>query len=144
MKIQARVILLSALLIALLVGCASNEQTLQVKNAWARPAASGENSAVYFVIANTGQADRLLSASGDVAHSVEVHMSQMDSSGMMQMIEQDAVDIPANSEVEFKMGGLHVMLVELTRDLKNGETITITLHFEKAGPITVDAGVKMP
>lgn len=144
MKIQARVFLLSALLIALLSGCAAGGQSLQVKNAWARPASIGENSAVYFVIANSGQADRLLSASGDMARSVEVHMSQMDNSGMMQMIEQDAVDIPANSEVEFKMGGLHIMLVDLTRNLNSGDTITLTLNFENAGPITVEAGVKMP
>lgn len=144
MKNQARGIILCVLMIALLSGCTAEAKSLEVNKAWARPAGVGENSAVYFTISNPGEADRLLSASGDMARSVELHMSQMDSSGMMQMIPQEAVELPAGGSVEFKMGGLHVMLVELTRELKMGETITLELTFENAGKVTVQAGVKMP
>ena len=52
--------------VLLLSGCQQTGFT--VKDAWARPAAQGENSAVYFVIDNTkAQADTLLSASTDAS-----------------------------------------------------------------------------
>ena len=50
-----------------------------VKDAWARPGVAGGNSAIYFVVDNTGgQADQLVGASGEVAESLELHRSQMD------------------------------------------------------------------
>jgi copper(I)-binding protein len=35
-----------------------------------------------------------------------------------------------------------VRLVELSQDFKVGDTITLTLNFEKAGSMTVEAPVK--
>jgi copper(I)-binding protein len=35
-----------------------------------------------------------------------------------------------DAEVEFKPGSYHVMLIGLTRDLKAGDEIFLTLHFK--------------
>jgi len=136
--------LLSVLLLAtmLLSACAKPGE-FKVMDAWARPAASGENGAVYFTISNaTNTGDTLLSVSTDVASAAEVHMSMMDANGVMSMQMQESIPVPAQQEVIFKPGGLHIMLVELNRDLKIGDTISLTLNFEKAGSITIQAPVK--
>jgi copper(I)-binding protein len=139
--------LIPTFVIALLMlnACSSSSGVLSVQDAWARPASAGENGAAYFVIENgTAADDILLSASSEIAAATEIHKSMMMDGGMMSMQQQKSVPVPAKGQVEFKTGGLHVMFVNLTRDLKVGDTITITLIFEKAGSMTIQAIVKEP
>ena len=141
-KIVIFVLLLATLLVSA-CGAASGELTIQ--DAWARPANTGENGAAYFIIENgTASDDSLMGVSSDIATAAEVHMSMADANGVMSMQMQDAVIIPAGEPVEFKPGGLHVMLVNLTRDLKPGETITLTLNFKETGNVVVEVPVKEP
>lgn len=55
----------------------------------------------------------------------------------MSMQEVAGVDIPAGQILELKHGSYHIMLMDLKRDLKEGETVIITLKFEKAGDVPV-------
>lgn len=137
-------LILALLLTVLLVSaCGSSSGELTIQDAWARPASAGDNGAVYFVIENgIGENDTLLSVSSEIASATEVHMSMGDDNGVMSMQMQESVLVPARGRVEFKPGGLHVMFVGLTRDLKIGDTITLTLNFEKAGEIIVQVEVK--
>ena len=135
--------MVALLLAALLVGACGETGEFKVMDVWARPAASSDNGAVYFIISNaTDTEDRLLSVSTDVASAAEVHMSMMDSNGVMSMQMQEAFAIPAQQEVIFKPGGVHVMLIGLSQDLNIGDTISLTLNFEAAGSITVQAPVE--
>lgn len=103
---------------------------------------SGFSSAAYMTIRNTGSAaDRLLKASTDAATSVELHNSA-NTNGVMSMSDVPAVDVAAGGTVEFKPGGLHMMLVGLKHDLKAGDTVALSLQFEHAGTITVNAAVR--
>ncbi len=129
--------------ILLLSGCQQTGFT--VKDAWARPAAQGENSAVYFVVDNTkAQADNLLSVSTDVATAAELHKSVLKSDGTTEMQKQDSIAIPADSIVEFSPGGFHIMLVNLPKALNVGDTFNLTLKFEKAGDYQLTVPVKEP
>mgnify|MGYP001047132558 CR=1 FL=1 len=132
-----------ALLALVLSAC--GQKTLSVEDAWARPGITGGTSAVYFVINNpTEAADTLLSASAPVSPNAEMHKSQMDENGAMEMQMQASVPVPARSQVEFQPGGLHVMLINLPQDLKAGETISLTLTFQNAGAIELSVPVKEP
>lgn len=123
--------------------CSGSPDTITVNNAWARPGSAGENGAAYFVIENgTGVDDTLLSVSSEIASAAEVHMSMSDDNGVMSMQMQEAVPVLAKDQVEFKPGGLHVMLIALAQDLNVGDTIPVTLNFEKAGSIKVDVSVR--
>jgi len=116
---------------------------LTVQDAWARPAAAGDNSAVYLVIQNdTTSADALISVSTDVASTAEAHMSMLNDQGVVSMQMQEAVQIPAGDSLKFKPGGLHIMLVDLQQDLKVGDTFTLVLKFERAGEITMQIEVR--
>lgn len=137
--------LISTLALAVFVisACGDSLNELVIQGAWARPASAGENGAAYFVIENwTTTDDILLSVSSEIASATEVHMSMGDANGVMSMQMQESNPVPAKDTVKFEPGGLHVMFVELTQDLQVGDTITLTLNFEKAGSITVEAPVK--
>ncbi len=127
----------------LISACGSSSAELTVQDAWARPAINGNNGAAYFIIENdTSSEDTLLSVTSDIASAVEVHMSMMDGNGVMSMQMQEAVTVPSGKTLEFKPGGLHVMLIGLNQDLKIGDTISLTLNFEKTGSRTIEVTVK--
>lgn len=135
---QTLILILSA--VFFLSACGT-EQGIEVRESWMRPAAQGENGAIYFVIHNRGSnADTLTGISSDIAESVEMHESKM-SGDVMQMQQIDSVPLEPSAEVKFEPGGLHVMLVDLKKDLKVGDEVEITLHFTNFEDINVTVPV---
>jgi len=98
------------------------------------------NLAAFMVIKNTSATDdRLLSVSVDFANA-SIHETRSDGD-IMQMFEVDGIDIPAGGSVELKSGGFHIMLMKPTMQPKVGDTVNVTLEFEKAGTLVVPARV---
>jgi periplasmic copper chaperone A len=115
--------------------------SIQVEQPWARATPAGASTgAVYLTITNKSQEmDRLLSASSDVTDKLQIHEMKV-VNGVMEMREvTGGLAVAANGSVKLKPGSYHVMLIGLKKPLKAGETIPLTLDFEKAGkvPITV-------
>ena len=50
--------------------------------------------------------------------------------------------IPANGSVELRMGGYHVMLMELNKNLVAGDEVDVTLEFSNGETLTYTAPVK--
>lgn len=89
----------------------------------------------YLTITNGGQdADRLVSASSPRAPKMELHEMAMDGN-MMTMRAVPGIDVPAGGTVELKPGGLHLMFMDIPAPFKAGETVPVTLNFEKAGAV---------
>jgi len=151
---STRLVLAVAASLALLAGCsgstASPSGGITVTDAWARSSSAMAGAgAAYATITNAGSAaDALIGASSPAARTVEVHetvvMGSPDASGggMMGMQPVARVEIPAGGSLQLKPGSYHVMLIGLVKDLKPGDTIELTLKFEKAGQITVTAQVR--
>jgi copper(I)-binding protein len=116
------------------------EGNIMVETAWSRAALAGRTGVVYFSVMAMGGADTLLSAATPVAERAELHKS-MESGGMSQMRPVDSVPVAAGATVDFAPGGLHVMLIGLKHDLKEGDSFPLTLKFEHAG--TVETTVKV-
>jgi hypothetical protein len=101
------------------------------------------DTALFMVIHNSGsQADRLIAASSDVATTVELHSGAMQGNKMV-MDQVSAIDVPAGADTQLKLGGFHVMLIGLKRDLKVGDMVDVTLQFAKAGSVTIEAPVRV-
>jgi copper(I)-binding protein len=106
-----------------------------------RPAAQGENGAIYFMIHNRGSnADTLTGVSSNIAEAIEIHESKM-SGDVMQMQQLQSVPLERSTEIRFEPGGLHVMLVGLKKALKVGDEVQITLHFANFEDINVTVPV---
>jgi len=114
-------------------------QTIAITNAWARETAPAQvNGGGFLTITNKGKvADRLISASSPVAPTVQLHTMSMDG-GVMRMRElPDGIPVPAQSVVELKPGGMHIMFIGLKAPLKPGQSVALTLGFVKAGVVKV-------
>jgi copper(I)-binding protein len=143
MKKNLTLIILSILLLNACASAGAEEGTgVEIHDPWARAAAKGENGAAYLLIHNhSASEDAVLGASTDVADAAEIHLSQEDANGVMQMSPQISIPLPADSELEFKPGSYHIMLVNLKRDIKKGDEITITIHFQFHEDIVVQVPV---
>lgn len=111
---------------------------------WARATtASAKAGGVFLTLRGAATPDRLTGASTPVAGMAELHRTVQEN-GVMKMLPVDALPIEAGKPVEFKPGGLHIMLMGLKRQLKQGDTFPITLTFEKSPPITATVTVAGP
>ena len=130
----------TAALVAASAALAQSNQ-LEVSNAWARAtSAKAENGAAYLTILSP-TTDRLLSASSPAAKKTDLHTMEM--AGMvMKMRPIAGLDIPAGQPVALKPGGEHIMLIGLQQPLREGQSFTLTLNFEKAGARTVSVAVE--
>lgn len=116
-----------------------SQLSVVVQEPWLRATPKGFRVAGGFgIFVNPGDADRLVSASfPSIAGRTEIHEMAM-ANGMMTMRPlPKGIEIPAQGKVEFKPGSFHLMLMELKEPLVEGQSITGTLVFEKAGPMNV-------
>ena len=94
-------------------------------------------------IVNAGKADdRLVSASSPVAAEVQIHDMKMEE-GVMRMRQlTGGLGVPAGARVELKPRSLHLMFMQLKAPLVAGQTVPVTLQFEKAGSVAVQFRVE--
>lgn len=117
---------------------------IHIHDAYARTMGGiGASGAVFFVIHNNTDKDiTITGAASDVAQMVQLHTHKEDANGVMQMMQiEGGVPVPAGEMHEFKRGADHVMLMGLTRELQDGDIVTVTLTFDGAEPVTFDAVV---
>ena len=87
--------------------------------------------AVFGDIPVTGP-DRLLAVQCAPCDHVEIH-KMVDDSGIMRMRPVPFVDIPSGQSVALSAMGYHLMLMGLAAPLQAGDSLPLTLIFEKAG-----------
>jgi len=134
--------LLPSLAGILLLSACSAATGIEISHGWVRPAAQGENGAVYFLLENhSASADELLGVSSDIAEAAEIHESKMEGD-VMQMNQLMSVPIQGKTSLEFAPGGLHIMLIRLKKDLKINEEIELVLRFKNHEDITIKVPIK--
>lgn len=116
---------------------------LTVANAWSRSTPPvAKVGVVYFTLSNdTKKPDRLLKLSTPVAAKAEVHRTEV-LDGIARMREVAVLHVDAGQTLEFKPGGMHVMLTGLRKPLARGTTYELELLFEVAGPRKVKVAVR--
>lgn len=120
-------------------------ETILIEEPWARPAPSaGGVTAAYFRITNTGSmTDFLVAAETPIAGAVELHTHIMDGDvARMRMVPR--VELMPGETVEFRPGGLHVMLMDLEEPLSEGEEFMLTLIFEASPSIELPIEAQSP
>lgn len=141
MNILKTVLVLSGLALA-------NQSALAqttVKDPWVRGTVAQQKSTGAFMQVTSTQGGKLISAKSPVAGVVEIHEMVMEGD-LMKMRAIPGLELPAGKPVELKPGSYHVMLMELKQQLKEGETVPVTLVVEgkdgKRENIEVKAPVK--
>ena len=102
-----------------------------ITNAWVKTTVPGSHVSAAYMSIKSAKPLKLVKAESTVAGLAEIHnMSMKD--GVMEMKAMDVVDIPANKLVEFKPGGLHVMLMNVAKPINPGDKVPLVLIFEGA------------
>ena len=136
--------------------------TIRVDTAWARPTAVDDHSehemddvedndttpafpaAVYLNLRNVGNApDQLVAVTSPVAEFAEVHQTRIEDD-VMRMGAVDAVDLPTDTMVALEPGGYHIMLMQLTEELFEGDAFPLTLQFASGAEQTIAVPVYDP
>ena len=130
-------------------GPAENAQEIgsyRISYAIVRPGAAGANSAAYFVLDHHGAAaDRLIGASSPIASRLEIHEHIKRPGGRMAMQKvEGGLAVPAQGQLAFRPGGLHVMIFGLAQPLQPGESVPITLLFAQEGRVEARFAVGIP
>ncbi len=122
-----------------LTGCSSggDEPELKVSGAY-MPQPVMDMAGGFLTIENTGDtADKLTSVTSPLSDDVTLHETKN-----QKMRQVPSFDIPAHGELKLARGGNHLMFMELKSKPKQGEKVSVELHFEKADPITVELPVE--
>ena len=135
----ARILALSAA--SFLVTAAQAQVT--VKEAWVRATVPQQQATGAFMQLSAAQDTKLVSASSPVTAVVEVHEMAMQD-GVMRMRQVPSLALPAGKTVELKPGGYHVMLLDLKQQVKEGDTVPLTLTFEGKDGKRETLEVKVP
>ena len=125
-----------------LAGC--EQAQLGVEDAWVRlPAVSSRPGAAYFTLKGGAEATSLLGVSSPAAVRTELHEMKHEG-GMMTMAPIKDVAIPASGTVKFEPGGKHVMLYDLSPEIRAGGKIPLRLAFANGKTIEVEAELRAP
>ena len=124
-------------------GTAIVRDQLSVQGAWVAEALPGQSmTAAYMTISSEGDVEEeLVSVESEVAEKLELH-EMVQQGEMMRMRRVDSIVIDPGEEVALEPGGLHIMLIGLTREIKEGDTVELHLIFESGANLVVSAPVK--
>lgn len=113
-------------------------------SAWCRPSPNGAQTGACYLTLKSSTGDRLTGVATPVSTATQIHTMTMED-GVMRMGEMaGGLPLPADKAVTLAPGGEHLMLVGLTAPLVAGQTVPLTLGFEKSPAMTVQAEVRQP
>ncbi|WP_323144769.1 copper chaperone PCu(A)C [Massilia phyllosphaerae] len=115
----------------LLSTAALAQSQVQVSDPWIRATVPAQKATGAFMQLKAAKAARLLAASSPAAGRVEIHQMEMQGQ-TMRMHAVDGIDLPAGQAVNLASGGYHIMLLDLKRQLKEGEQVPMTLTVQGA------------
>jgi copper(I)-binding protein len=134
-----RVVTMVAALCALIGGsAAAQDKPVTASDAWVKLPEPGAKSTVAFAAVNNPgmYAIYLVSGTCDAAGKVEFRDASKDNA------VQEDVTVPAYGDTYMDPKGIHIYLSDLKKELKEGDTVYMTLKTELGIPIEVEAKVK--
>ena len=113
---------------------------LTITKSWIRATpAAAKVAGGYLTIANNGSNDDVLIAVNFAgAEKSQIHEMSFDNDVMTMRPLTDGANISAGSTLVLKPGGIHLMLMGIKNQLKDGQNFPVELTFAKAGTLKVD------
>jgi copper(I)-binding protein len=118
-----------------LAGCGA-KTGFTVENPVFQPPLGANTVGVGYFSIRSAKADRIVKVSSPAAKAVEIHDMKM-TGDMMSMERRDTVNLPAGKTIEFKPGGLHLMVFSPVVAAGARADIPITIELESGLKRTV-------
>lgn len=108
---------------------ASNQaDALLVTDPWVKAADNGMTAAFGILVNNGAEPVTVVSAASDITDAMELHETVKNDDGTMAMQpKQGGFTVDPSGEHDLAPGGDHIMVMDLTRPVKPGEQVTLTL-----------------
>lgn len=115
---------------------------VEVTDLWCRAAPASAPAAGCYVTLTASAKDRFVAVESPAAGQGQIHTMSVDG-GIMRMRElKDGVALPKGVPVALKPGGLHIMLIGPKAPMVAGGTVPMTLRFENAPAVTLNAPIR--
>ncbi len=99
-------------------------------------------AAAYFDVMNGTDAPMaIVGVTSSAARAVEMHETTM-TGGMMSMRQVERIVLEPHRRTRLQPGGSHLMLIDVNRSLRTGDTVDLTLTFHDRSTRTVTARVE--
>jgi copper(I)-binding protein len=119
-------------LVAVLVAAPTARAEVSLANAWMRPAYAGQPSAQVYVDVRSERPLKLVAASAPVARRAELVLVDPPSNDPATHRAVAELPVAGGGETRLALGGSHVRLVEVSRDVWPGERWPLELAFVDA------------
>lgn len=135
--------IISAATIILMFSSARAGDSIIVYDSWIRSAPpNAKVLAAYMYIMNESVEPRSLTAvSSSRFEKVEMHRTELHD-GMIKMVSQKQLDIPAGGSLLLEPGGYHLMLIKPKSVPKAGDKVKLELYFDNGSILKVKASVR--
>ena len=117
------------ILVTMLLACSKQAPEINITDNWVRATAEGQDVGAAYMTITSASEKSLVKVESSVTDSVEIHSMSMEN-GVMKMRMLEQLDLKANTPNKLAPGGFHLMLFDLKKQLKAGETVSFTLHFK--------------
>ena len=121
---------------------------LTLDSGWVK-AGSGMTAAFGTITNHSSAPVTIVKGSSDKAGVVQLHTMQKQADGTMKMIEKEGgFVIPAGGRLSLSPGGNHIMLMDLSGNLENGEKVSLDMvatdgtRFDWSVPVRAFAGAQ--
>ncbi len=133
-----------AVALALLAGCQQPAEEVVVTDAWVRlPAVAANPGAAYLTIEGGADPATLVAVRAPFALRTEMHET-MHHDGRMTMEPIGDVPIPARGTLAIEPGGKHVMVYDISPNVRAGTPVPLRFEFAEGREIEVEAQVVGP
>lgn len=113
-------------LVGLSLAAPALADTVKIENAWVRATAPGQKVAGGFLDLTADADMKLVGGSSPASNSLELHRMSMDN-GVMIMRQIQEIPLPKGKPVNLKPGGLHIMFIDLKKQIMEGDKVPVTL-----------------
>ena len=116
----------------------TSKSAVTVADPWVKAAKTGAMSATFGILKNPTDKPVTLVAVESAVSPMQVHeMAMVDGSMVMRRVEK--LVIPAHGEVTLEPGGNHLMMMKLTKPIKAGVMLPVTLTMSDGSQTTFKA-----
>jgi copper(I)-binding protein len=132
----------AALALLAVAGAAAQTPALSAADAWIRATPGSDVAAVYLTLHNSSaQPVEVIEVRTPLAAQAMIHETTV-SNGQSTMRAHQPLRIAGGATVRFAPGGLHIMLHGLTRPLRPGDAVPLSLQLAGGATVAVTAHVR--
>jgi periplasmic copper chaperone A len=113
------------MIVALLITTSAFAE-VTISDVWVRTTAPGQKVAGAYLQIISSEDAKITGGASPISEALELHEMSM-KGDVMKMRSLDSIELPAGKQISLKPGGLHIMLMGIKSQIKDGDTVPIEL-----------------